>query len=114
MYNKIDVDSNLVLKFIDENKLNFSGNNLLLTTKQYSSRSLANLDKRNTSGVTGVWWDEKNTLWRVCYGVNGKVKTKYFSVKKYLNEMSLEEAKDLVFKQAVEYREQVNSEILGI
>lgn len=115
LYYKTDIDPNLVVKFVDNNPLNFLGNNLLLSTKEYSSRSLSKLDKRNSSGVTGVWWDEKNLSWRTCYGVQNKVKTKYFSTKPYTkNGLSLEDAKAITFEQAVKYREKIEEEVLGI
>lgn len=111
LYNRVDVEGHMSVQFKDNDKTNLNPSNLILSTKEEVSRKLINLDKRNTSGVTGVWWDETTMLWRVCYGMKGKVKTKYFSTKKYLGSMTVEEAKDFAFNLAVEFRKSVERDI---
>lgn len=66
------------------------------------------MNRRNKTGITGVheWVDKKNdTLYYVASvkGLDGKLKTKHFSTRKY--------GKEEAFKLATKYREDLIEEL---
>jgi hypothetical protein len=95
--NKSD-DCNVV-DHIDRNPSNCNYQNLRWTTMSGNQRNKSK-HKNNTSGISGVSFDEINNRWRVTWsGNNGKEQMKAFSVKK----LGYEQAKQM----AINHRKQM-------
>lgn len=62
-----------VIDHIDGDPQNNSLSNLRDVTQSENSRN-SRMSKRNTSGITGVYWFEPARLWMALIGVNGKSK----------------------------------------
>ncbi len=60
---------NLIVDHIDRNKLNYRKNNLRLVSIKENNFNKS-LDKRNKSGVTGVFWSKRNSKWKAKIGFN--------------------------------------------
>lgn len=84
-------DQSNVVDHIDRNTFNNSKSNLRIVNNSLNQRNKS-IQKNNTSGITGVRYDKTINAWTCQYNeLNGKQRTKSFSVNKY----GYEEAKQL-------------------
>ena len=67
------IPSGMIIDHDDRNRTNNYPGNLKLTNHAGNMRNKS-MDKRNTSGVTGVRWYEKLGKWSARISVNGKLK----------------------------------------
>lgn len=92
-------DNNMLVDHIDGNGLNNIKSNLRIVTPSENSRNRM-VSSRNTSGIVGVSWNDKQNQWRVQIIDNqNKIKTKSFSANKY----GFEEAKSMAISQRKEW-----------
>lgn len=61
-----------IVDHIDGNIVNNHPSNLRLATQKENLRNRAKLEKRNSSGVTGVRWCDHRKKWQACICVNRK------------------------------------------
>ena len=64
--------TDMVIDHIDHNKINNCKSNLRICSQKDNSRNLL-ISKNNTSGITGVIWNNENNKWRARITVNGKL-----------------------------------------
>lgn len=114
LFNKEDLDSDLVIDHIDGNGLNNNIVNLRLCTQKENSRNrqFQNGSANNPSGVYGVHWEKPNYncklgRWNAIYTLDGKQKSKTFNPIKLFPNLPFEEAKQKAFEDAVAYRKQM-------
>jgi hypothetical protein len=88
-------DENIMIDHIDRNTLNNRKSNLRIADAELNMRNI-NIQTNNTSGITGVRCDGKK--WWAQIVIDGKQKTKSFTISKYGDE----EAK----KMAIAWRKQ--------
>ena len=62
-------NDNVIVDHINRNKLDYQRNNLRLVSVQENNFNKS-LDRRNKSGVTGVFWSKRNNKWKAKIGFN--------------------------------------------
>lgn len=63
----------LMIDHVDGNGLNNRKENLRFATHAQNMRN-RRIDKRNTTGVTGVYWNKRKSKWQSLIMINGKRK----------------------------------------
>lgn len=101
---KEDFDSNMVIDHIDRNPLNNKISNLRLST--WSNNSLnKELSKHNKTGVSGVYWCNRDNVWIVINSLSGDTKRKTFNPLRLYPHEDSTQAKEHTFVDAVNYRD---------
>ena len=112
LLHKEDIPIGYVIDHIDGNKLNNKITNLRLVTKSENARN-ASFYKNNTTGVVGVYLDKKNKdsfYWKACWmELDGKQKTKSFSINKF----GYEYAKEMAIRYRKEQIDRLNEQGAG-
>lgn len=110
---KVDVPFNLVIDHIDGNRSNNNINNLRLVTFTENNRNIA-ISKTNKTGVPGVSWcnTKSGGYWVAYCTINLKRRTRNFNPRTLYPELPEEEAKEKAFKDAVDYRLELESLLL--
>lgn len=71
-----------VIDHIDQNKLNNQPTNLRYCSIADNNKNRGKC-KKNTSGEKGIFWNKDYPGWTAAWKKNGKLLSKYFSIKKY-------------------------------
>lgn len=96
-------DKEMTIDHIDRNPLNNKRSNLRWVNKKVQNINRG-VQSNNTSGIKGVIFDKSSNAWRAIWCDNNKRCSKYFSCKKY---------GDNVAKQlAIEYRHKIENTLL--
>lgn len=102
---KQDIPEGFQLDHIDRNRQNNNIDNLRLLVPKENCLNKSK-GKNNTSGVTGVHWDNLG-FWRVKWSEGGKTKRKSFVPSKLFPSLPEQEAKELAFSEAVKFRKNI-------
>ena len=113
LYNKVNIDSNIVIDHIDRNKTNNHPSNLRATDYFGNNRNSSDYSC-NKSGHRGIYWYESCKRFRVNWYEEGKEKCLYFYPQKEYPDLTLEEAKAKSFEKAIEFRKSKEVEHLVV